>query len=150
MKSSRLRLRFSLAALLAAASFAAADAPLPRIELKAGAHRFDVEVASTLAQRARGLMGRTRLADNAGMLFVFEHAGRHCFWMKNTPLPLSIAFLADDGTVVGIADMRPQTTDPHCATEPVRFALEVRQGTFRDHAIRVGGRFTGRPFGAPP
>ena len=151
MKSSRLRLRTSLAAVLAAISLAgAADSPLPRIELKAGPHRFDVEVATTPPQRARGLMGRTQLADGTGMLFVFEHANRHCFRMKDTTLPLSVAFLADDGTVVGIADMQPQTTDLHCAEVPVRYALEVRQGGFLSRDIRPGTRFSGGPLGSPP
>lgn len=146
MKSSRPGLRLPLAALLAASFAVAADVPLPRVELKTGAHRFDVEVASTPAQRARGLMGRTRLADGAGMLFVFEEASRHCFWMKDTPLPLSVAFLADDGTIVGIADMRPQTRDFHCAPKPVRYALEVGQGGFANRGIASGTRLTGLPL----
>lgn len=149
MKSSRPGLHLPLAALLAAASFAAAaDAPLPRVELKAGAHRFDVEVAATPAQRAQGLMGRTQLADDAGMLFVFEQAGRHCFWMKGTPLPLSVAFLADDGTIIGIADMQPQTSDFHCAQTPVRYALEVNQGGLDRRGLRAGASITGGPFGS--
>lgn len=147
MKSSRPGLRLSFAALLAASFAAVADDPLPRVELKAGAHRLDVEVASTPAQRARGLMGRTQLADNAGMLFVFEDAGRHCFWMKDTPLPLSVAFLADDGTIVGIADMRPQTTDLHCAPVPVRYAVEVGRGRLANRGITSGARLSGGPLG---
>ena len=128
---------------------AAADSPLPRVELKAGPHRFDVEVATTPPQRAQGLMGRTHLADGTGMLFVFEEPNRHCFWMKDTALPLSVAFLADDGTVVGIADMQPQTTDLHCAKAPVRYALEVRQGGFGSRGIAPGGRLTGGPLATP-
>ena len=150
MKSSRRSQRHFLAAALAALSLAAAaDSALPRVELKAGAHRFDVEVAATPVQRAHGLMGRTHLADGTGMLFVFEEANRHCFWMKDTAIPLSVAFLADDGTVVAIADMRPQTTDLHCATAPVRYALEVKRGVLRDEDIRPGTRFSGGPFIAP-
>jgi len=142
-------LRASLAALLAAASFAAAadsPAPLPRLELHAGAHTFDVEVARTPQQRQVGLMGRTRLDDNAGMLFVFEHTAQQCFWMKNTLIPLSIAFLADDGRIVNIADMQPQTQDLHCSQVPVRHALEVKQGGFRSKGIQPGMRITGGPF----
>ncbi len=150
MKSSKRRLQAALAALTAAASLAAAAAsPLPRTELRSGPHRFDVEVAATPAQRAQGLMGRTALADDAGMLFVFETADRHCFWMKDTPLPLSIAFLGDDGTVVGIADMQPETRELHCAAVPVRYALEVRQGSFARRSIAPGGVVTGGPFAAP-
>lgn len=149
MKSSRRGLRLFLAVLSAAASFAAAaDSPLPRVELKAGAHSFAVEVAATPAQRARGLKGRTQLADGAGMLFVFEQAARHCFWMKGTPLPLSVAFLTDDGTVVGIADMRPQTTALHCSAVPARYAVEVKQGGFTGRGVRTGMRMTGGPFGS--
>jgi uncharacterized protein len=147
VKSSRPRLEASLAALLAALSLAAAAAAaLPRTELRSGAHTFIVEVASTPQQRGQGLKGRTRLDDDAGMLFVFERKDRHCFWMKDTPLPLSIAFLADDGRIVNLADMQPQTTDLHCAEAPVRYALEVKQGAFRSKNIRPGTRFTGGPF----
>lgn len=137
-----------VAATTALAACASADVPLSRTELRAGNHRFGVEIAATPAQRARGLMGRTQLDDDAGMLFVFEQADRHCFWMKDTPLPLSIAFLADDGTVVGMADMQPFTTVPHCAPVPVRHALEVRQGALENRGIAHGTRFSGGPLGA--
>ncbi len=150
MKSSKRRFQAALAALTAAASLAAAaDSPLPRTELRSGPRTFDVEVAATPAQRAQGLMGRTRLADDAGMLFVFETADRHCFWMKDTPLPLSVAFLGDDGTIVGTADMHPRTTDLHCAEVRVRYALEVKQGGFGDKGIQPGMRLSGGPFGRP-
>jgi uncharacterized membrane protein (UPF0127 family) len=150
VKSSRV-LRTTFAALLAATPLAAAaGAPLPQAKLHVGAHIFKVEVATNPAQRAQGLMGRTLLADDAGMLFVFEAAGRRCFWMKDTPLPLSIAFLADDGSVVNIADMAPQTTDLHCAAAPVRYALEVQQGRFRDKGIQPGMRLSGGTFRPPP
>ena len=138
--------------LLAAASFSAAadsTAPLSRLELHAGAHTFNVEVASTPQQRAQGLMGRTRLDHNAGMLFVFEQKAQHCFWMKNTLIPLSIAFLADDGTIVNIADMQPQSLDFHCTQVPVRHALEVKQGGFRSRGIQPGMRLYGGPFNTP-
>jgi uncharacterized membrane protein (UPF0127 family) len=139
-----------LAALPAAVALSAAadsPAPLSRLELHAGAHSFNVEVARTPQQRQVGLMGRTRLDDNAGMLFVFEHEGRHCFWMKNTLIPLSVAFLADDGSIVNIADMQPQALDLHCSLVPVRHALEVKQGGFSSKGIQPGMRITGGPFG---
>ena len=149
MTLSSLKLRAPLAALLAAASLAAAaDSPLPRLQLHAGVYAFNVEVVSTPQQRALGLMGRTRLEDNAGMLFVFEQKGTHCFWMKNTPLPLSIAFLADDGSIVSIDDMQPQTLDFHCPLAPVRYALEVKQGGFHSKGIQPGMRILGGPFGS--
>jgi uncharacterized protein len=137
-----------LAALLVSAPLAAtADPALPSLKLQAGAHTFQVEVAATPQQRQTGLMGRKSLADNAGMLFIFEHKDIHCFWMKNTPLPLSIAFLADDGSIVNIADMHPQKLDFHCAHKPVRYALEVKQGGFQRRGIEAGSRVTGGPFG---
>jgi uncharacterized membrane protein (UPF0127 family) len=147
---SSLPLRAYLAALLAAASLvAAADAPdpLPRLQLHAGAHTFNVEVARTPKQRQRGVMGRTRLDDDAGMLFVLEQNAQHCFWMKDTLIPLSIAFLADDGTIVDIQDMQPQTLDFHCPRGPVRYTLEVPQGGFRSKGIQRGMRVSGGPFG---
>jgi len=87
---------------------------------------------------------------NDGMLFVFEQPGQQCFWMKNTLLPLSIAFLADDGTVVNIADMQPQSLDGHCSAKPVRYALEMNQGWFAKRGIGPGFRISGpggKPFG---
>jgi uncharacterized protein len=82
------------------------------------------------------------------MLFVFEQEARQCFWMSNTLLPLSIAFIADDGTVVGLADMEPRTSDQHCSPKPVRFALEMNQGWFAKRGIKPGSRLAGGPFGA--
>ena len=149
MTLSSRQLRSLLTALLAAASLAAAadsSAPLPRLQLHAGAHTFEVEVARTPQQRERGLMGRTRLADNAGMLFVFRHTARPCFWMKNTPIPLSIAFLADDGRIVDIETMQPNTLYLHCPQAPVSYALEVNQGGFGRRGIRPGMRITGGPL----
>lgn len=132
-------------ALAAAAS--AVAAPLPEIALHAGADTLRVEVAATPQQRALGLMGRSTLDAQAGMLFVFERADVHCFWMKNTLVPLSIAFLADDGTIVDLADMQPQTYDPHCPRAAVRYALELPQGGFAKRGLRPGMRVTGGPFG---
>ena len=141
------RLRTILAALLAAASLAAtAASPAPRTKLQAGAHVFEVEVARTPQQHMRGLMERTHLDDNAGMLFIFPKKDRHCFWMKNTLIPLSIAFLADDGAIVNIEDMKPQSLDSHCSARPVRFALEMNQGWFAKRAIKPGTKITGEPF----
>lgn len=141
-------LRATLVALLATLSLAAAASPPPpKVALHAGAQTFQVEVARTPAQRELGLMERSRLDDDAGMLFVFENKARHCFWMKNTLIPLSIAFLADDGRIVNIADMQPQALDLHCSRVPVRHALEVMQGGFSRNGIKAGMRITGGPFG---
>jgi hypothetical protein len=144
--SSRLRTA-ALAAALAASQFAVAE-PSASLTLRAGPHTFHVEVADTPGERQVGVMGRPRLGDDAGMLFVFEQRGSHCFWMKNTLVPLSIAFLADDGSIVHIADMQPQTLDFHCPPTAVRYALEVKQGGFERRGIGKGSRVTGGPFGA--
>jgi uncharacterized membrane protein (UPF0127 family) len=119
---------------------------LQAITLTAGMHNIRAEVAQTPQQRQKGLMYRRDLASHEGMLFVFEEASPQCFWMRNTPLPLSIAFLADDGTVVNIADMQPQSDDSHCSTKPVRFALEMNQGWFAKRGIKAGGKLGGPPF----
>jgi len=138
-----------LAALFLSAPLAATGDPaLPRMKLQAGAHTFQVEVAAAPQHRQTGLMGRTRLADDAGMLFIFERKDIHCFWMKNTLIPLSIAFLADDGSIVNIADMQPRTLDFHCPQSAVRYALEVPQGGFGNKGIKPGMRISGGPFAA--
>ncbi|WP_255592933.1 DUF192 domain-containing protein [Bordetella sp. BOR01] len=142
----------ALAALLASLPGAQAQhgpaAPqrgLPITELSAGIHIIRAEVASTDDTRRVGLMHRQSLPDNQGMLFVFETPDLQCFWMRNTPLPLSIAFIADDGTIVNIADMAPQTDDAHCSARPVRYALEMAQGWFASHGIQAGNRIGGLP-----
>ena len=150
MTPSRMRQLVRLALLLAASSLAAAADPLPRLQIHAGTHAIQVEIASTPKQREIGLMGRTRLETGTGMLFVFEQKATHCFWMRNTLIPLSIAFLADDGTIVDIQDMQPQTQTFHCPRGPIRYALEVPQGGFRSKDIRLGMRVSGGPFGTPP
>ena len=140
---------FPLLLALLAIPARAQDTPqldLPRVRLSAGMHQLDVQVASTPLQRQIGLMHRREMPQHEGMLFVFEQAGVQCFWMKNTLLPLTAAFLADDGTIVNLADMRPQTTDSHCSAQPVRYVLEMNQGWFARRGIKAGYRLTGRPF----
>lgn len=119
--------------------------PLPTTQLSAGIHIIRAEVANTDATRQAGLMFRKELPGNDGMLFVFERPDVQCFWMRNTLLPLSIAFIADDGTIVNIDDMAPQTEDPHCARKPVRYALEMTQGWFDEHGIKAGRKIDGLP-----
>jgi len=121
---------------------------LPAITLQAGMHNIRAAVAQTPEQRQTGLMFRREMAQHEGMLFVFDEASPQCFWMKNTPLPLSIAFLADDGTVVNIADMKPQALDSHCSARPVRFVLEMNQGWFAKRGIKAGSKIAGPPFTA--
>lgn len=119
---------------------------LATIELSAGMHRIEAEVAATPAQRQIGLMNRPTMPPNHGMLFIFEGPGMHCFWMRNTLLPLSIAFVRDDGQIVNIADMQPQNDTSHCPREPVRYALEMNQGWFAKRGFKAGDRIGGAPF----
>lgn len=119
---------------------------LPRVKLSAGMHLIDVQVAATPDQRSTGLMFRRDMPPSEGMLFVFEQASVQCFWMKNTPLPLTAAFVADDGRIVNLADMKPQSTDSHCSTRPVRFVLEMNQGWFAKKGIQAGFKLGGKPF----
>ncbi len=119
---------------------------LQRIKLSAGMHLIDTQVAATPEQRATGLMHRKEMPTSEGMLFIFEQASQQCFWMKNTLLPLTAAFVADDGTIVNLADMKPQTTDAHCSTKPVRFVLEMNQGWFEKKGIKAGFKLGGESF----
>ena len=111
---------------------------LPRTQLTAGMHVIRAEVASDPASRARGLMFRERLGPNEGMLFVFERAERHCFWMRNTPLPLSIAFIDEAGIITNIENMQPHSDDSHCPARPARYALEMEQGWFAKRGVGAG------------
>ena len=129
----------------------AQDAPqlnLPRARLSAGMHLIDAQLAMTGEQRQIGLMFRKDMPQHEGMLFVFEQPTVQCFWMKNTILPLTAAFVADDGTIVNLADMKPQTTDSHCSDKPVRFVLEMNQGWFAKKNIKAGFKLSGKPFEA--
>jgi uncharacterized membrane protein (UPF0127 family) len=119
---------------------------LPTTLLKAGTHTIYTEVASTEKSREIGLMYRKKLPENNGMLFVFETLDNHCFWMENTDLPLSIAFLRDDGTIIKIADMQPYSLYKHCPNEPVRYALEMNQGWFAKKNINVGTRIINKKY----
>jgi uncharacterized membrane protein (UPF0127 family) len=132
----------SATALLASGAWAqeGPQTGLPRVEMTAGMHRIQAQVASTPQQRAIGLMHRREMPTNEGMLFVFEEPGTQCFWMKNTLLPLTAAFVADDGTVVNLADMKPQSLDSHCSAKPVRYVLEMHQGWFAKRGIQAGQR----------
>lgn len=136
---------FAIAALLAPASPASAQPQptLPRVQLQAGIHLIKAEVAADDRSRATGLMFRERLGPSEGMLFVFESPGRQCFWMRNTKIPLSIAFLADDGSIVNVERMQPMSEDSHCSAQPVRFALEMSQGWFEKRGLGPGSRLAG-------
>jgi hypothetical protein len=132
-----------------AATLAFAQDPqmsLPRVKLGAGMHQIDAQVAASQDERMTGLMFRQEMPQQEGMLFVFEYPSQQCFWMKNTLLPLSVAFVADDGTIVNIDEMAPQTLDSHCSTKPVRYVLEMNKGWFAKKGIKAGTRLTGAPF----
>ncbi|MDR7331949.1 DUF192 domain-containing protein [Roseateles asaccharophilus] len=140
-------LAFAALTLLASVASAQDSAQqLRSIPLTAGMHVIQAEVAQTDRERAIGLMHRKTMPTNNGMLFVFEDAQPQCFWMRNTLLPLSIAFIADDGSIVNIADMKPLDETSHCSTKPVRFALEMNQGWFAKKGIKAGTKLKGQPF----
>jgi uncharacterized membrane protein (UPF0127 family) len=149
-KSTRLiRLAAALLASVSVASVGAQEIPqpkLPTVTLSAGIHNIVAEVASTPRQREIGMMMRTRMAGHEGMLFVFDEPQPQCFWMRNTLLPLSIAFIDDNGTIVNTEEMQPRTDDSHCSAKPVRFVLEMNQGWFAKRALKAGARLRGQPF----
>ena len=122
---------------------APAFAQMPRIDLSAGFHRIEAEVAADLPNRMQGLMMRKSMPANHGMLFVFPQAERHCMWMRNTLLPLSVAFLDEQGRILNIENMQPQTENNHCAAAPARFALEMNLGWFTERGIKAGDTLRG-------
>lgn len=108
---------------------------------------MQVQLAQNFEQRQIGLMWRKEMLQNEGMLFVFEQAAVQCFWMRNTLIPLTAAFVSDDGTIANLADMKPMSDDSHCSTKPVRFVLEMNQGWFAKRNIQAGFKLTGPVFG---
>lgn len=119
----------------------------PVIRLQAGMHVIQAEIGATQDQRMRGLMFRKTLGPNQGMAFVFDDVAVHCMWMKNTLIPLSVAFMSEDGTIINIEDMKAQTEDSHCAARPARYALEMNLGWFAKRGLKPGTRITGLPRG---
>ena len=143
--------RRCLATLLLAASTLAAgqDGPQPRLQtisLTAGMHVIKAELAVSPSQQATGMMFRREMPGNEGMLFVNDDTATRCFWMRNTLVPLTIAFIADDGTIVNLADMAPQSDESHCSAQPVRYALEMSRGWFAKRGLKAGFKLRGRPF----
>lgn len=126
------------------ASFGAAPAVAQLLmELSAGPYRIEAEIANTDESRQLGLMNRKQMAANHGMLFVFGQPEQYCMWMKNTLIPLSVAFLDADGKIINIEEMRPQTEDVHCAGGPAKFALEMNEHWFKSRGIGPGSRLGG-------
>ena len=118
---------------------------LPTIELKAGMYRIQAELADNPKAREVGLMNRTSMPTNSGMLFIFDQKAGHCFWMNNTKIPLSIAFIADDGKIVNIEEMQAETTNNHCPKAAVRYALEMNKQWFSERVIVPGTVVQGLP-----
>ena len=137
----------STAAWIIAAFFSCVQAQqiFPTTTLTIGVHLIKAEVAVSDEQRAQGLMFREKMAPNEGMVFRFPESRPICMWMKNTLLPLSVAFIDDHGRIINIEDMQPQTLNAHCAKKPARFALEMNQGWFRQKNIRPGLQLKGLP-----
>lgn len=139
----------ALAAFSSVLAARADDQPqqLAAIRIGAGMHVIQAMVAQRPAEREKGLMFRKTMDANEGMLFIFDEPAQQCFWMKNTFLPLAIAFVGDDGTIVNIDEMKPQTLDSHCSAKPVRYVLEMNTGWFAKRGIKAGDRLQGQPFG---
>ena len=138
---------FCIVAFAAIASSANAqlNIGLRTIQMKVGIYSIQAEVADSPDLREVGLMNRTSLPTNSGMLFIFEQKAGNCFWMKNTKLPLSIAFIADDGKIVNIEEMQADTTNTHCPKAPIRYALEMNKGWFSERVIVPGNTIQGLP-----
>lgn len=124
-------------------TFRAVSAELPLVELGAGMYRIEAELAATPQARQIGLMNRRAMAPHHGMVFVFTEDQRHCMWMKNTLIPLSVAFLDKQGRILNIEDMQPQTESNHCAARPARYALEMNLGWFAARGVGVGDSIRG-------
>lgn len=136
---------FALTSAFSTIALAQQNIGLPIIELKTGIYRIQAELADTPKAREVGLMNRTSMPANSGMLFVFEQKAGHCFWMNNTKIPLAIAFIADDGKIVNIEEMQANTTNNHCPKAAVRYALEMNQQWFAERVITPGTVIQGLP-----
>ncbi len=120
-----------------------AQTSLPEISLSIKGHKLVAEVAATDSSRTTGLMNRRMMPENRGMLFVFAHTQPQSFWMMNTYIPLSIAFVDEQGIIVNIADMKPLTTDAHLSSRPAKYALEMNMGWFTKRGVKAGTRIDG-------
>jgi uncharacterized membrane protein (UPF0127 family) len=130
---------FALLALLPTAL----RAELPLVQLTAGMYVVRAELADSMESRMQGLMYRKAMAQNSGMVFVFDESAAHCMWMKNTLIPLSVAFIDDGGVIINIADMQPHSEQSHCAARAARFALEMNKGWFAQRGVKPGAKLGG-------
>ncbi|MDA0225658.1 MAG: DUF192 domain-containing protein [Proteobacteria bacterium] len=149
MNCKHLRRLVIVAAFVAGGIVAPAAAQLPVVQVRAGMHLVRAELAADFASRMQGLMHRPAMGRNDGMLFVFDEVSAHCMWMKNTLIPLSVAFLDERGAVINVADMTPHSEQSHCASRPARYALEMNRGWFTDRGIGPGMRLGGIPGARP-
>ncbi|MCX5918384.1 MAG: DUF192 domain-containing protein [Deltaproteobacteria bacterium] len=108
------------------------------VQLTIKGKKIRVEVARTEEEKSQGLMFRDKLGPNEGMLFIYEREDFLSFWMKNTPLPLSIAFLDQRGKIVDIQDMEPFNLRTHTSARPALYALEMNKGWFKKNGVKVG------------
>ena len=122
---------------------AAARAELPVVQLAVGMHLVRAELADSMGTRMEGLMFRKSMPQGSGMVFVFEETAPHCMWMKNTLIPLSVAFIDEAGAIINIADMQPHSEQSHCASRPARYALEMNKGWFAQRGIKAGVKLRG-------
>ena len=120
---------------------------LPTAELHIETYRIQAELARSNLEQATGMMFRKEMGTNEGMLFINDTSEKRCFWMRNTLIPLSIAFIADDGSIVNIAEMQPKSDESHCSAKPARYALEMNKGWFAKRNIKAGTKLRGGPFG---
>jgi uncharacterized membrane protein (UPF0127 family) len=137
--------RFLAAAVACTAFAAAADVSFKTSRIKVGGHELKVDVAQSDEQRQQGLMFRKQLGKNDGMLFIFDEPAYHAMWMKNTLIPLSVAFVDKDGEILNILDMEPQTLDTHMAAGPATYAIETNKGWFAEKKVKAGDKVTGLP-----
>jgi len=133
----RSKVAAAIVAMLAALAARAQQPELPTRALTAGVHLITAEIANEEGTREAGLMYRRSLQPNHGMLFVFDPAEKACMWMRNTLLPLSVAFIDADGRILNIEDMEPQTEQIHCARRAVPYALEMARGWFAERGLKA-------------
>jgi hypothetical protein len=132
-------------AILCVSVSAGADTRLRTTTVKLGPHALRVEIAATDPERATGLMNRPKLGHDDGMLFIFDEPSYHAMWMKNTLIPLSVAFIDASGAILNILDMEPQTEEPHISAGPSVYAIETNKGWFAEKKIKAGDKVTGLP-----
>ncbi|MCU6432954.1 DUF192 domain-containing protein [Undibacterium sp. Jales W-56] len=146
MTNSSVRKLTALALLSLTCACATAQTRLPVKQLSIGINVIQAEVAATDADRQQGLMNRTRMGASEGMVFDFGAPAGVCMWMKNTLIPLSVAFIDGEGKIVNVEDMQPETTDSHCAKKTVRYALEMNLGWFKQKNVKPGTKIEGLPL----